>query len=326
MTRDVSYYIRAFTHLRTDSTGGWADVTKLHAPNKPLLLLSLLDLFAQGQIQANFIEVTPELGDLFASYWGRIMPPARQGNFALPFFHLRTSSFWHLVPIPEQVTSLERIGSIGSLSQLKKFILGVTLDDDLYTLLQTESAQQALRMALLETYFSPEGETALLAQVALNGNAFAYSQELIEKARCQVKEAPIAPEEIYQAVRDQGFRRAIVRIYQHRCAFCGVKLITVDGHSAVEAAHIIPWSLTHNDDLHNGMALCKLCHWTFDEGLLGVSARYQVLVSTEMRLASNTPGHLLTLESRPILGPEEPHLLPALDSLTWHRANVFRKN
>jgi putative restriction endonuclease len=245
---------------------------------------------------------------------------------ALPFFHLRTSSFWHLVPQPGQEDALTAVGSIGALSQLKKFILGATLDDDLYTLLQAESARQTLRLALLEPYFSPEGQTALLAQVALNGNAFAYSQELIEKARRQVKEAPIAPEENYQTVRDQGFRRAIVRIYRHRCAFCGVKLITVDGHSAVEAAHIIPWSLTHNDDLHNGLALCKLCHWTFDEGLIGVSARYQVLVSTEMRLASNTPGHLLTLESRPILGPDEPNLFPALDSLAWHRANVFRNN
>lgn len=326
MTHDLPYYIQAFSRLRTDRTGGWTAVTKSRAPNKPLLLLSVLDLFAQGQLQGNFIEITPELGEAFASYWACIMPPERTGNLVLPFFHLRTSGFWHLVPQPGQEDTLNAVGSIGALSQLKRFVLGATLDGDLYNLLQAEPTRQALRMTLLETYFSPEGRTALLAQVALNGNAFTYSQELIEKARRQVKETPIAPEEIYQTVRDQGFRRAIVRIYQRRCAFCGVKLITVDGHSAVEAAHIIPWSLTHNDDLHNGMALCKLCHWTFDEGLVGVSARYQVLVSTEVRLTSNTPGHLLTLESRPILGPEESELLPSLEALGWHRDNVFRKN
>jgi len=32
---------------------------------------------------------------------------------------------------------------------------------------------------------------------------------------------------------------------------------------------IVPWGLTHNDDPRNGMALCRLCYWTFDEGLKG---------------------------------------------------------
>jgi putative restriction endonuclease len=326
MPKDTAHYFHAFTRLRTDRTGGWTDVTKSRAPHKPLLLLSILDLFAQGQIQSNFIEITPELGETFASYWACVMPPERQGNLALPFFHLRSSDFWHLLPQPGQEGALQAIGSIGALSQLKKIILGATLDEELYTLLQTEESRNTLRVALLETYFSPEGQSALLNQVALNASAFTYSQELIDKARHKIKEIALEPVEGYQVVRDQGFRRAIVRIYQHRCAFCGVKLITVDGHSVVEAAHIIPWSITHNDDLHNGMALCKLCHWVFDEGLMAVSRRYQLQVSSEMRVTTNMPGHLVTLDSRPILGPEEPALLPSLDALAWHRENVFRRN
>jgi len=55
-------------------------------------------------------------------------------------------------------------------------------------------------------------------------------------------------------------------------------MLTVDGHSAVDAAHIVPWSVTHNDDPRNGMALCRLCHWTFDEGLTSVSAKYTMLL------------------------------------------------
>jgi len=33
---------------------------------------------------------------------------------------------------------------------------------------------------------------------------------------------------------------------------------------------LIPWSRSKNDDIRNGMALCKLCHWAFDEGMMGV--------------------------------------------------------
>jgi putative restriction endonuclease len=72
------------------------------------------------------------------------------------------------------------------------------------------------------------------------------------------------------------------------------------------------------------MALCRLCHWTFDEGLISVSAKYIVLLSTELRTAINVPGHLLTLDSRPILGPEDKNFMPDLDSLSWHWHHVFR--
>jgi putative restriction endonuclease len=96
----------------------------------------------------------------------------------------------------------------------------------------------------------------------------------------------------------------VVRIYDHRCAFCGVRMLTSDGRIAVDAAHIIPWRISH-DDPPNGFALCGLCHWTFDQGLLGVSAKYMVLLLVELRITQNVPGHLLTLESRSIIGPVE---------------------
>ncbi len=124
---------------------------------------------------------------------------------------------------------------------------------------------------------------------------------------------------------------AVVRIYDHRCAFCGVRMLTSDGRTAVDAGHIIPWSISHEtvnftvDDPHNGMAMCGLCHWTFDQGLLGVSARYLVLLSGELRITQNVPGHLLTLESRSILGPAEQALWPHLEALDWHRQNVSRR-
>jgi putative restriction endonuclease len=65
----------------------------------------------------------------------------------------------------------------------------------------------------------------LRTQGDMHLQTFLYSQQLIEKAHRQVKESP-APGVDYQAVvRDQGFRRAVVRIYDHRCAFCGPRLL-----------------------------------------------------------------------------------------------------
>ena len=55
--------------------------------------------------------------------------------------------------------------------------------------------------------------------------------------------------------------------------------MTPEGHTVVEAAHIRPWSDSYDDRPTNGLALCKLCHWSFDEGLMGVGRCYEVLCS-----------------------------------------------
>jgi len=325
MEQTLSQYIRLFSKLRTDRTGGWTVATQGQAPHKPILLLSVLDLFAQALVAANLIEITPELGELFAAYWSKVMPPERRGNLALPFFHLRSSGFWHLVPQPGQEAALRATRQVDRLSQLGKLILGARLDDDLFQLLQSAEIRNALRTILIQTYFAPEYHSDLLALGEINLQAFVYSQHLIEQARKLVKETPGEADAYQLAVRDQGFRRAVVRIYNHRCAFCGVRMLTADGRTAVDAAHIIPWSISHDDDPHNGMALCGLCHWTFDQGLLGVSAKYMVLLSGELRITQNVPGHLLTLESRSIIGPAEQALWPHLEALEWHRQKVFRR-
>lgn len=321
----ITDYLYRFSHLRTDvNHHRWTPATIYRAPHKPLLLLTILDQIAQGTKQVNLFEFTPELGDQFARYWSLLMPINRRGNMALPFFHLRSSGFWHLLPVPGQEKALESIRQVDTLSQLQKLVLGAKVDEDLFSLCQIEETRDALRMTLIQTYFAPEYQALLLNQGAISLNAYLYSQQLIEKVRYQLMEKSGVEEEYNETTRDQGFRRAVVRLYDHRCAFCGVRMLTVDGHSVVDAAHIIPWSINHNDDPRNGMALCRLCHWTFDEGLASVSVKYTMLLSSELRTSLNVPGHLLTLENRPIIGPVEEAFMPDPASLSWHRQKIFR--
>ena len=98
MDETITFYSQRFAHLHTDSSSKrWSAATKNRAPHKPLLLLAVIDLFAEGYITSNIIELTPDLGEMFTLYWSRVMPPDRKGNLALPFFHLRSDGFWHLV-------------------------------------------------------------------------------------------------------------------------------------------------------------------------------------------------------------------------------------
>jgi hypothetical protein len=79
-------YLHRFANLRTDrGRSRYPYLTLNRAPHKPILLLSVMDLIAQGSIAENFIEPSFELVDTFNFYWVRIMPPGAKTGVAGPF-------------------------------------------------------------------------------------------------------------------------------------------------------------------------------------------------------------------------------------------------
>jgi len=250
------------------------------------------------------------------------LPFGHPGNLALPFFHLRGDGFWHLIPRHEGA----RLGSqIAYVSRLREEILGACLDEELFDLVRSGENRDRLRSVLIETYFSPETRRPIIEQSAINRGAFFYSEELLKHPENPRVEETLPVEEAYRpAVRDQGFRRAVVTAYLHRCALCGLRVRTLDGRTAVAAAHIVPWRETKDDRPANGMALCRMCHWVFDEGLMRVSSEYEISTSPQLIAIDNLPGYLTNLEGRGIVGPSRKTFWPDAESLRWHHENVFR--
>ena len=68
-------YINKLKKLRTDSNQSpWSKTSLNNAPLKSLLLLSVIDLFAQGKIKGTFIGYSYELVDTFNDYCSAAMP------------------------------------------------------------------------------------------------------------------------------------------------------------------------------------------------------------------------------------------------------------
>jgi putative restriction endonuclease len=63
------------------------------------------------------------------------MPPDQRGNLALPFFHLKSDGFWHLMPQPGKKAIVEGSDQIKSVHRLRELIVGARLDEELYQLL-----------------------------------------------------------------------------------------------------------------------------------------------------------------------------------------------
>jgi putative restriction endonuclease len=286
----------------------------------------VLDLFERGSVHTNLVTPDSELVELFAGYWSIALPSFNNSSLAYPFYHLKTSTFWHLVAVPGQEQILESGGPFKSVNQLERVVQGVQLDVELYEALQDKSTRDVLRRILIQTYFADDIQACLEEQSIVNLLSFEYGEKLLDYAKTQPSlsnDVQIEPP-ASRIARKQGFRYAVVGAYQHRCALCGVRVLTSIGHTAVDAAHIIPWSETHNDDPRNGIALCGLCHWVFDEGLMAISEAYIVKLSPQMRVSDNIPGHMLTLEHRSIIGPNERALWPDLQSINWHSKNIFQ--
>jgi putative restriction endonuclease len=318
----IESYIRLFANLNTDkSASRWPDHVRNRAPQKPILLLSVLDLFDLGEIDSNLIEISENLLDLFDRYWVRALPFIRPSTLAMPFVRMENEGFWHIVRLKEGESLFGR--SERSVAQLRERVFGACLDEALYQHLQVEANRGLLRSVLVgDRYFSNEARESLLQQGFVNREAFIYSEELLKNPEDpEVREALL--DEEYMPVRDQGFRRAVVTAYDHRCSMCGIRVRTLDGHTAVEAAHIVPWSETRDDRPTNGLALCRTCHWTFDERLLSVSRSYEVIASRQLNVLGNLPGYLTSLEGRAIFLPSKEWYRPDLDSLEWHMKHLL---
>ena len=314
-------YLHKFERLRTDrGRNRYPGSTNHRAPHKPFLLLSIMDLIAQGQIVTNFIEPSFELVDTWNGYWKTVMPAGHWSSMAYPFPRLQSDGFWKRIAKPGYDAGTDY--NVSSMAKLREIYAGAKLDDDLFRYLMDPVTRERFRSVLIQTYFSQQVQPLLEEQAFVNLTSFAYANDVVAGIKESTKSFIDGPPEI-QRVRDQGFRRAIVSLYDHRCALCGIRMRTPEGHTVVEAAHIVPWSENHDDLPTNGLCLCRLCHWSFDEGLMGVGKHYEVLVSDRVRLDSNMPGHILTLKDRLIFKPDEERLWPAQHNLNRHRKTCF---
>ncbi|WP_160135822.1 HNH endonuclease [Halococcus salsus] len=132
--------------------------------------------------------------------------------------------------------------------------------------------------------------------------------------------------------RNHNFREKVIEAYKYRCAVCGKERWSPKGNPEVEAAHIFPVSGSQNtekgeggpDILQNGIALCKLHHWAFDNGWISIDDDYTVIV----RNASSIKGYeeLASLRNNSLYLPENQDDWPETRFLQAHRSLSYTPN
>lgn len=93
-----------------------------------------------------------------------------------------------------------------------------------------------------------------------------------------------------RGVSSARFRRDVRDAYDSRCVVCGLRLPSGPDCevAGVDAAHILPWADYDLDVPANGLCLCKLHHWAFDQQILVIlhdAGQYEVRVTNRGRRA-----------------------------------------
>lgn len=317
--RTLDYYLKKFSQLRIDRSHGRP------APHKPIMLLSIIELIERGVISLNEIELTPEIVSTFLNYWN-FLYPEQKGIVALPFFHLKSDGFWHLLPNTGYEKAFKLIRHIKSSYHIRDMVKYACLDNELFALLLSDKNRTLFRRVIINEYFDNEERKRLIQAINLSREVMKYEHLLIAEAGVPYNtNKPKESIRFKAKVREAGFRHVIMSIYNYTCSVCNMRILTLEGASVVDAAHIVPFSVSANDDIRNGIALCKLHHWSFDEGLISIDDSYRVMTTPLLSAQRPTEWLLTELSNKQIMLPQNETLYPAQVALHYHRENKFIK-
>jgi putative restriction endonuclease len=182
----------------------------------------------------------------------------------------------------------------------------------------TPASRDQARHLLIAKYFPPSEQIALYELIGLP-----IPSEIEIEQNAAYKSAADA----MQVGREARFRIRILAAYDYTCALTGYRLATIRGTSIVDAAHIHQFADSRNNELGNGMALCKNAHWLFDKGLWTISDDFRVVVAASRFTESGKPDLLLgNYQGNCLRLPDDRSLWPSPIHLAWHRRQKFDRD
>ena len=311
-------YIERFGNLRVDKNSDRYSAGK--APHKPILLLSLILLKNNNKVDLSNIETSIYLRETWNELWKKLEYD-RTGPIHLPLFHMKSDGFWNIVFKPDA-----NITQPKSMKQFNNMIQSVSIKPELIDILEDDDGRQRLINALLNgNYFSDFEVRNLREEIESVDKSFEYEEKILSQINNEFMTHPDKLlMEYAEASRSSSFRRVVLASYDETCSVCGMKLVSSSGVSVLDAAHILPFSKFKNDDLRNGVALCKSHHWLFDSGIISFDSHYRVSVSKDIEVEMPS-GIISQYNKEDMILPEEAEQYPSQIALDWHRNNVFYK-
>lgn len=142
----LTYYENRFRSLNPNSAKGHV------RPHKMCMLLAVMDLVEQGEITENRIYFNDNLKQAFSSRFEQFKKSNDQNTPVLPYYHLRSSGFWHHKVKADQNVLYDSIEKSTSERKVRDSIEYVHVDDELFEYFRSSIARQCLSIALAENF------------------------------------------------------------------------------------------------------------------------------------------------------------------------------
>lgn len=113
-------------------------------PHKALLLLAVIDGIDMGRFEENRFEFGATIKDLFSKRFQEFARPQDSNRPHNPFFHLKSSGFWRLIPKKGMEEALAGISTIGGSGDIVHLVEYACMDEDLYCFLGEGGNRQEL--------------------------------------------------------------------------------------------------------------------------------------------------------------------------------------
>ena len=164
---------------------------KSFKPHKSILLLVVLDLIQEKIINTNRIVYGDVLKDRFTKYIKQYGQQGDRDRPYTPFFHLRSSGFWHLKAKPGREETLKRLTSVGGPNELIENVEYAYLSDPIYNFFTNKITSKKIKeeiIMLLQGYKNSETKTEIIAESITNYKAtslFLHEEKAIKKIESQ---------------------------------------------------------------------------------------------------------------------------------------------
>jgi len=149
-------YENRFSNLKMNTHGGGEK-----SPHKVALLLAVIELLGADSIRENQIYFDQPLKDAFTRQFNNLATPNDRNNPHLPFFHLRSSGFWHHHLKPGKSDSYANLQTASGSAEIIEHIDYAYLDDELFELLGNGVARELLKSALHRNLTSADRSSLL---------------------------------------------------------------------------------------------------------------------------------------------------------------------
>lgn len=149
------YYENEFSKLRLNKRKGKS------SPHKIAMLMAVISLFEKKRLTHNSIYFDKNIKREFTLYFSQLAGVDDRNNPHLPFFHLRSSSFWHHHTKPGKHEAYKQLTTASSSGVIDEYIQYVSLDDELFELLGNVVVRKILSAALYKN-IDDQDRTSLL--------------------------------------------------------------------------------------------------------------------------------------------------------------------